>query len=442
MLRHSTNCRNIWKDKHYGIVIRYYYPVKTTKQISQCRSCKNSDLDLVWKLENSPYGDDFKKTVGEALQVKNETLSLGFCDACKMLQLLEITDAFSTYNNYLYRSSVTNALNSYYQQIVNRLISDYAIEISGLILDIGSNDGTFLLNFHNKGFNVIGIEPTLNNATAAELQGITTLNEFFEADTVEKILKQFGQPKLISINYTLANIPNLFSFMTNIAKLMDANTVLSVITGYHPDQYAINMFEYINHDHLTYLTVESFGNLCAVLGLKIIDVNKSEHKGGSIQFVVSKNSSTFKIQSSVGQHQQREIWLGANTKEFTKTLELEINKISVRLNQMLQRVKTKDLYGIGASISTTYLCNQFGLNSMITKIFDDDVKKIGLFAPGTGKCVEALSCLPNTSESVAIILAWQHSEKLIQRLKELKYRGHVILPLPNPRLLIEPTHPS
>jgi hypothetical protein len=202
------------------------------------------------------------------------------------------------------------------------------------------------------------------------------------------------------------------------------------------------MFEYINHDHLTYLTVESFGNLCAVLGLKIIDVNKSEHKGGSIQFVVSKNSSTFKIQSSVGQHQQREIWLGANTKEFTKTLELEINKISVRLNQMLQRVKTKDLYGIGASISTTYLCNQFGLNSMITKIFDDDVKKIGLFAPGTGKCVEALSCLPNTSESVAIILAWQHSEKLIQRLKELKYRGHVILPLPNPRLLIEPTHPS
>jgi hypothetical protein len=131
MLRHSTNCRNIWKDKHYGIVIRYYYPVKTTKQISQCRSCKNSDLDLVWKLENSPYGDNFKKTVEEAVQVKNETLSLGFCDACKMLQLLEITDAFSTYNNYLYRSSVTNALNSYYQQIVNRLISDYAIEISG-----------------------------------------------------------------------------------------------------------------------------------------------------------------------------------------------------------------------------------------------------------------------------------------------------------------------
>ena len=172
-------------------------PVKTTKQISQCRACKNSDLDLVWKLENSPYGDDFKKTAEEALQVKKETLSLGFCNACKMLQLLEITDTFSTYNNYLYRSSVTNALNSYYQQVANRLISDYEIEKRGLILDIGSNDGTFLLNFHNKGFNVIGIEPTLNNAAAAELKGITSLNEYFEADTVDKILRKLGQPKLI-----------------------------------------------------------------------------------------------------------------------------------------------------------------------------------------------------------------------------------------------------
>jgi hypothetical protein len=223
---------------------------------------------------------------------------------------------------------------------------------------------------------------------------------------------------------------------------MDENSILSVITGYHPDQYAVNMFEYINHDHLTYFTAESFRNLCGNLGLKIIDLNKIEHKGGSIQFVVSKMSSAFKMQSNVGQLLQREGWLGVNTKIFTKKLETEIEMVGVRLNQMLEAIKIKSLFGIGASISTTYLCNQFRLNTIITKLFDDDTNKIGLFAPGTGKCVEALSCLPNTTESVAIILAWQHSEKLILRLNELKYPGQIILPLPNPRLLIEPTQPS
>lgn len=404
----------------------------TTEQISYCRSCKNSNLELVWKLENSPYGDSFKKTAEEARQVKVETLSLGFCNRCKMLQLLEITDTSSTYNNYLYRSSVTNALNSYYEQVSNRLISDYQIKKDELIVDIGSNDGSFLLNFQKKGYQVIGIEPTLNNAAAAELKGIKTLNEFFEADTVEKILVQFGPPRLITVNYTLANIPDLFSFMTRITNLMNENTILSVITGYHPDQYAVNMFEYINHDHLTYLSVESFGNLCGALGLKVIDLNKSEHKGGSIQFVISKKSSSYKTQSSVGQILQREIWLNVNTKIFTKKLQVEIEMTGVRLNQMLKTLKVKYLYGVGASISTTYLCNQFGLNSKVFKLFDDDTNKIGLFAPGTGTCVEALSNIPSKADSVAIILAWQHSEKLIHRLRELKYLGQIILPLPSP----------
>jgi hypothetical protein len=411
--------------------------MKISEQIFHCRSCENSKLDLVWKLKNSPYGDNFKKTAEEAMKVKYETLSLGFCDQCRMLQLLEVTDTSSTYNNYLYKSSITHGLNSYYQQVVNRLVSEYEIKVHELIVDIGSNDGTFLKNFLNKGYKVIGIEPTQKNANDAELKGITTLNEYFEVTTVDKILSQFGRPKLISINYTLANIPNLFSFMKNIELLMDDSTILSVITGYHPDQFLVNMFEYINHDHLTYLTVESFGNLCRVLGLKIIDLSKSEHKGGSIQFIVSKKNSAFEIQSSVRQLLQREAWIGANTKAFAKKLKLEVDVICVKLNQMLETMKIKSLYGIGASISTTYLCNQFGLNDLLTKLFDDDKNKIGLFAPGTERCVEALSDIPSSSDSTAIILAWQHSDKLLQRLNELNYLGQIVLPLPNPRLAIQ-----
>ena len=34
---------------------------------------------------------------------------------------------------------------------------------------------------------------------------------------------------------------------------MTDKTVFSVVTGYHPDQFAVNMFEYINHDHLSIL---------------------------------------------------------------------------------------------------------------------------------------------------------------------------------------------
>ncbi len=408
--------------------------MKLTPQITNCRSCRSSKIAEIWQLENSPYGDLFKSTANEAQVVKIETLTLGFCENCKMLQLLEITDVPTTYDHYLYRSSVTNALSSYYEQTSRRLISAYALSQGDLVVDIGSNDGTFLSCFLKNGFNVLGVEPTKENANTAEMRGVHTLNEYFESQTVDRILRKVGQPKLISINYTLANIPNLQELLKNVTKLMDDNTVLSIITGYHPDQYAVNMFEYINHDHLTYLTVESVGNLCKILNLKIIDLNRSEHKGGSIHFMISKENSDHKIESSVGQLLQREIWLNVNTVQFTKNLELKIRDVKIELDEILKSLQSKDIYGIGASISTTYLCNQFGISDRLEKLFDDDVNKIGRFAPGSGKAVQALTDIPKKEDSVALILAWQHSEKLIQRLREVGYPGRILTPLPNPKL--------
>jgi hypothetical protein len=408
--------------------------MKITPQIDRCRSCESPNLEVAWELENSPYGDLYRRTAKEALEVSFETLTLGFCAACKMLQLLEITDIPSTYDDYLYRSSVTNALSSYYVQTAGRLISEYGLSRGDLIVDIGSNDGTFLSGFLKNEFKVLGIEPTRENANTAELRGIYTLNEYFEAQTVDRILREAGLPKLISINYTLANIPNLLAFLNNIVGLMGEKTILSIITGYHPDQYAVNMFEYINHDHLTYLTVESVGNVCKNLNLKIIDLNRSEHKGGSIQFIISKENSDLQVQSSVGQLLQREIWLNTNTAQFTKNLELQTKDVNIRLNRMLKSLKGSTIYGVGASISTTYLCNQFGLSDKLEKLFDDDVNKIGRFAPGSGKSVQALTSIPKEDDSVALILAWQHSEKLIQRLREVGYPGRILTPLPIPKL--------
>ena len=408
---------------------------KPTPQIIDCRSCGSTNLSTVWNLSNSPYGDFYKPTEEEAINVKFETLSLGFCTDCKMLQLLEITDLTATYDDYLYRSSITNALSSYYEQMAIRLISEYSLEPQELIVDIGSNDGTFLSNFLSKGFKVVGVEPTRSNAVTSELNGIYTINEYFEGHTANRILKEYGYPRLISMNYTLANLPNLLSFFANVERLMNSNTILSVITGYHPDQYAVNMFEYINHDHLTYLTVESLGNLCKVFNLKIIDVNRSEHKGGSIHFIISKETATFKTQSSVWQLLQREIWLSANTAQFTMNLDLRIKEINVELIKMLNSINYNYIYGIGASISVTYLCNQFSLNDRIVKLFDDDTNKIGRFAPGSGKQVEPLIDIPRSKDSIALILAWQHSEKLIQRLHDVGYLGRILTPLPLPKIL-------
>ena len=185
-----------------------------------CRMCRFKDFELLWDLKNATYGDLFVNNFEEALKVKFHPFILVRCNNCKLLQLRDLTDISEQYDEYLYSSKTTNALSDYYALTTTRLMNEYKISSGSLILDIGSNDGSFLLEFKNLGMRVVGIEPAKPASILADSCGIETLNEYFAADTVTKILSNYGLPKLISINYTLANIPNLIDFFNNLVPLM------------------------------------------------------------------------------------------------------------------------------------------------------------------------------------------------------------------------------
>jgi hypothetical protein len=404
-------------------------------KIKKCRSCSSEKIEAVWELETTPYGELFKTSMVEAKKLGLQFLTLVICNNCSLLQLLNNPEIQVIYENYLYRTSITNPLFSYYNQLANRAVNDYRISKNDLVVDIGSNDGTFLENFKDKGIKVLGVEPTLKSAQVAIDNGIATFNGYFDVEACNFIKAQSEKAALVSTNYVLANIVDLKSFFTLITSLMTDKTVFSVVTGYHPDQFAVNMFEYINHDHLFYFTLKSFKNLCENFDLKIIDATRIEHKGGSIQFVVVKNSSQLETQSSVSQIAQREQWLNCNSVEYVLNFKSNIENIKASINNLLSSIDEPNVYGVGASISTTQLCNQCNLSQKIKYIFDDDINKIGRYTPGSGIEVKALSELPNDSNSFLIILAWQHTNRIINRLKEVKFRGKVVIPLPNPRII-------
>ena len=352
-----------------------------------CRMCSFTDFELIWDLKNATYGDLFKDNLEDALKVKFEPIVLVRCNKCWLLQLRDSTYLNDVYDQYLYTTKTTSTLSDYYRVTVNRLINEYNISPNDLIMDIGSNDGSFLSEFKNLGMNVLGVEPAKLVSTLANNLGIKTLNEYFTRDTVKKIVGTYSSPKLISMNYMLANVPNLVSFFENLVLLMDNETVISIITGYHIDQFSINMFDYINHDH------------------------------------------------SINQLIQREVW--GKSKENFGVLELKnrIDSISEETRSILKSFHNLSIHGIGASISTSYLLNYFEVNEYIKELYDDDVNKIGKFSPGTAKKVYKIDDLPNYSKCLAMILAWQHTDLILERLNQVGFKGKIFVPLPYPRFI-------
>jgi hypothetical protein len=96
----------------------------------------------------------------------------------------------------------------------------------------------------------------------------------------------------------------------------------------------------------------------------------------------------------------------------------------------LKEENTKWL-GIGASISTSYLINYFDIFQYIDCLVDDDRRKCGTYSPKYGIPVKSFDGLNTIENPTAIILAWQHSNLLINRLENSGFKGKIIIPLPH-----------
>ena len=75
-----------------------------------------------------------------------------------------------------------------------KLTSTY-LEKKSQIIEIASNDGTFLNTFLKKKFKVLGIDPAKNIASYANSVGVKTLPKFFSYEISNKIKKKIQKCK-------------------------------------------------------------------------------------------------------------------------------------------------------------------------------------------------------------------------------------------------------
>ena len=120
----------------------------------KCDICSHP-LKSAIKFRSSPYGDNFFRSVNEAISVKNYPLNVLQCSKCMFLTLEEKISPEKTAESFLYTTNITAGLIETYKHLISILLTKYKISS---VLDIGSNDGSFLKIFSNIGIKTVGIE--------------------------------------------------------------------------------------------------------------------------------------------------------------------------------------------------------------------------------------------------------------------------------------------
>lgn len=401
-----------------------------------CRVCHSKKLRKFLSLGNMPLPNAFLSGRQLDIPEKKYPLDVCFCTECGMVQLEQIVDAPNMFENYAYFTGASDPIRKHFNAMADEIIREYTPGNGSLVVDIGSNDGTLLQAFKNKGMRVLGIDPAKNIAEYANKQGIETLCGYFNEDIIRRILAVKEHPAIITATNVFAHVDDLDSFIINIKLLMKTDGVFIFEVPYWLETMDKVEFDTIYHEHLSYFAVKPLQVLFSRFGMYIAKVELIDVHGGSLRVHVKNGTVISKVTVPfIDEEFDVGLYKVKTYEEFTR----KVKRIKKDLREVLVNIKKdgEKVVGYGASAKGNILLNYCKIDDeLVEYIADTTVYKQGLYTPGTHILVRAFDKFYADPPEYSLLLAWNYTDTILK--KEEKYRlngGQFIIPIPSPRIV-------
>ena len=398
-------------------------------KINKCRSCKNKNLIKLYTLGKQTLTGIFppKKNA----KITKGDLSMVICNKCKLLQLEHNFDANEMYgDNYGYMSSLNKSMISHLKLKALNLKTRYNFKSKNSILDIGSNDGTFL-SFFNKSFKLYGCDPTIKKFSRFYRKDINKLPFFFSSDLFKN--KKFSLITSISMFYDL---PDPLHFAKEINSLLHKDGIWHIELSYMPMMIKNRSYDTICHEHLEYYSLKSLKYLLDKAGLKIINLSFNQINGGSIELDIAQKKSKLKeckhliswVLESERLNKYNEV---SKHKFFFK--ECQNHKILLKKLLLTLKKQNKKIIGYGASTKGNVILQYCNIDSNILSCVAEVNKfKFNKYTPGSKIKIISEKNAKNKKPDYLLVLPWHFKDHIIKReQKFLKNGGKLIFPLPD-----------
>ena len=347
-----------------------------------CRICKGKLTKIIDLGKISLVGNFSRKSKKE----KKFKISLNFCIKCKHVQIAEILNPNLLFKKYLWETGVSLSNISLIQDLIKKL-RKYGISKKSKILEIASNDGSFL-NIINKKYKclAVGIDPAINFKKLSKKRKIFTITNYFNFDQSKKIKKRFKTFDYIFARNVLAHVPDPNKIFKGVKNILESNGKFILEVPHLDNIIRYNQYDNIFHEHIGFHSLKSIIDLSIKYNMKVFDVEKIDSQGGSIRCFLSNKNSSEKISRRVTQILKAEQKLGLNSSIKLKMFKVKILFHIKKLKKLLEKLKKKQkrisIYGAsGKGQALMQFCNIN--NKIVDYVFDKSSLKQGCFTPGT-----------------------------------------------------------
>ena len=396
-----------------------------------CRNCRKKSFNKISNIGKQPISSLFLK---KKIQIKNYSLDLYKCKYCDLVQLSKIPNLKDMYGaDYGYKTSVSRLMVDHLKKKISKLNRFGIFKKKSKILDIGSNDGTFLnffSNFKNR-YELFGIDPSASAFIENYDKNINVIIDFFNKNNVRKhFIEKKIKFSLITSYAMFYDIEEPNEFCSGIEKILDKNGIWALEFSYFPLLLKNLTYDQICHEHCVYYSLSTFNKIISNNNLKIIDFSINEINGGSIEVICAKKNSNFKTNKDKINHlfnDEKNI----SNKDFEKfNLRMENSKKNLQL--FLKGQNKKNIIGYGASTKGNVILNYCKLNNKnISYICDANPTKEGRFTPGSHIRIISKNKMRKIKPKYLIVLIWSFRTEVIKQEKKfIRNGGKLIFPLP------------
>jgi len=394
-------------------------------EIKLCEVCGNDQLESLLHLGSHPLCDDLIP-IGDARVCREYPIEILFCDQCITAhQRFQVPKNELFPQTYHYRSRFTaDVLNG-----MKNLVAACGARLSTLknktVLDIGCNDGSLLDFFREQGSTTVGIEPT-GAYLDAQKNGHAIYNKYLSIDIAKAIIKDHGQPDIITFTNVFAHIENLSEVLAAIKIMMSPTTLIVIENHYLGSILALNQFDTFYHEHPRSYSFSSFIEIAKNLGASIEGVEFPSRYGGNIRVFIGgpKLLATQDHQKIL--HEESHF-----RSQFLK-LQSNITQWQLKKTQMIERLikQHHSIPGKAFPGRAAILIKLLGLDETTMPFVCEKPgsMKIGCYIPGTRIPIISDDDFFQGQEKPAIIfnLAWHISKEIELYLRSHGFQGKII----------------
>jgi SAM-dependent methyltransferase len=400
-----------------------------------CRCCDGRQVELVIDLGDQPHCNRLVRSDLPARTEPSYPLRVGFCRDCTMVQIDHTIPKESMFSDYPYVSGTTNTLPEHFRQTSARVATACGLGPQDLVVDIGSNDGTWLKQYAPYGCHVLGVEAAANVARMAQDDGVPTWNRFFNEACARDIAAAFGRAKVVTAAGVFFHLEELHSVVRGIAALLADDGVFVVQAIYLGGMVENTAFDQIYHEHLCYYTLRSLSALLERHGLEVFETNLVPIHGGTIEAYVARKG-TRGVGRSVRHLQEAEAASRLGEIDTYRRFAANVLALRDRLRALLlaYRADGRSVWAYGAPAKGATLLNSFAIGpDLVQKAVEKNPLKIGWAIPGVRIPIEDEA---GQRPDAYLVLAWNFIDEFVRKEQGwLAEGGQFIVPIPEVKII-------